>query len=45
MFELYKINNLYNCKICQNVLEESVSLPCGGTICQVLFLENLMNIK
>ena len=34
MFQLEKIDSLFNCEICQNVLEDPVILPCGHLFCQ-----------
>jgi len=35
MFDLEKINALFNCKLCHGVLEDPVILPCGETVCKV----------
>jgi len=35
MLQLEKINALFNCKICKNVLVDPILLPCGETVCKV----------
>jgi len=34
MFQLGKINALFNCKLCKNVLVDPIFLPCGETVCK-----------
>jgi len=34
MFQLEKINDLFNCKICKDVLVDPIILPCGETVCK-----------
>ena len=34
MFQINKINLLFNCQLCHKVLEYPVSLPCGETVCR-----------
>jgi len=34
MFQLEKINDLFNCKLCQSVLVDPIILPCGETVCK-----------
>jgi len=34
MFKFGKINALFNCEICQEILKEPIILPCGKTICK-----------
>ncbi len=34
MFQLNGINALFNCKLCQGVLEDPIILPCGETVCK-----------
>jgi len=34
MFQSEKINALFNCKICKDVLEDPIILPCGETVCK-----------
>jgi len=34
MFQLKKINDLFNCKVCKGVLVDSIILPCGETVCK-----------
>jgi len=34
MFQLEKINDLFNCKICEDVLVDPIILPCGETVCK-----------
>jgi len=35
VLQLEKINALFNCKICKNVLVDPILLPCGETVCKV----------
>ncbi len=35
MFQLEKINHLFNCKICKDLLVDPIILPCGETVCNV----------
>jgi hypothetical protein len=34
MFQLDKINALFKCELCKNVLVDPIILPCGETICK-----------
>jgi len=34
MFQLEKIKDLFNCKICEDVLVDPIILPCGETVCK-----------
>jgi len=34
MFQFEKINDLFNCKICKDVLVDPILLPCGETVCK-----------
>jgi len=34
MFQLEKISDIFNCKICKDVLVDPILLPCGETICK-----------
>ncbi len=34
MFQSEKINALFNCKICKDVLEDPIILPCDETVCK-----------
>jgi len=34
MFQLERINDLFNCKVCKGVLEDPIFLPCGETVCK-----------
>jgi hypothetical protein len=34
MFQLEKINDLFSCKICKDVLVDPIFLPCGETVCK-----------
>ncbi len=34
MFQLEKINDLFNCKICEDILVNPILLPCGETVCK-----------
>jgi len=34
MFQLEKINDLFNCKVCKGVLVDPILLPCGETVCK-----------
>jgi len=34
MFQLEKINDLFNCKLCKDVLVDPILLPCGETVCK-----------
>ncbi len=35
MFQLEKINHLFNCQICKDLLVDPIILPCGETVCNV----------
>ncbi len=35
MFQLEKINDLFECKICKDLLVDPIILPCGETVCNV----------
>jgi len=35
MFQLEKINDLFNCKVCKGVLVDPIILPCGETVCKM----------
>jgi len=35
MFQLEKIKDLFNCKLCKGVLKDPIILPCGETVCKV----------
>lgn len=39
-----KINQILSCKICKNVLEDPVLLPCGETICSEHVLNNKVDL-
>ncbi len=34
MFQFEKLNDLFNCKLCKNVLVDPILLPCGETVCK-----------
>jgi len=34
MFQLEKINGLFDCKVCKSVLVDPIILPCGETVCK-----------
>ena len=34
MFKFEKLQAMFNCKVCHNLLREPVSLPCGQTVCK-----------
>jgi hypothetical protein len=34
MFQLEKINDLFNCNVCKGVLVDPIILPCGETVCK-----------
>jgi len=34
MFQLEKINDLFNCKFCKDILVDPILLPCGETVCK-----------
>jgi hypothetical protein len=35
MFKLDTVNTLFNCKICGQILDEPICLPCGKTVCRI----------
>jgi hypothetical protein len=35
MFQLEKINSLFNCELCQDLIVDPVVLPCGETVCKI----------
>jgi len=34
MFQLEKVNALFNCTLCKGVLVDPIILPCGETVCK-----------
>ena len=34
MFKFEKLQTMFNCKVCQYLLRDPVSLPCGETVCK-----------
>ncbi len=34
MFNIEETDSFFNCRLCQKVLEDPISLPCGESVCK-----------
>ena len=41
MYKFETLNSLFSCHVCNQLLKDPISLPCGETICKIHFDESL----